>query len=163
MPLITDVYILTGKWPAWLWHGNDMWRVNKFDTVVGLEIAAVYIMRSPSICPAFIHFQFLFEMMYFTYLLTHGAEPFWRSRQFFSYSRISQHFMEPTPWSSQWSLSFWLSHQYPIRISHLRTTVSLARTSMRQSGFERVHLECKLKMLPFEQTCSAFFIKFGVK
>jgi hypothetical protein len=22
----------------------------------------------------------------------------------------------PTPWSSQWSLSFWLSHQYPIRI-----------------------------------------------
>jgi hypothetical protein len=30
-----------------------------------------------------------------TYLLTHGAEPFWRSRQFCSYSRISQHFMEP--------------------------------------------------------------------
>jgi hypothetical protein len=28
-------------------------------------------------------------------LLTHGAEPFWRSRQFCSYSRISQHFMEP--------------------------------------------------------------------
>ena len=30
-----------------------------------------------------------------TYLLTHGAEPFWRNRQFCSYSRISQHFMEP--------------------------------------------------------------------
>jgi hypothetical protein len=30
-----------------------------------------------------------------TYLLTYGAEPFWRSRQFCSYSRISQHFMEP--------------------------------------------------------------------
>jgi hypothetical protein len=29
-----------------------------------------------------------------TYLLTHGAEPFWRSRQFSSYSRISLHFME---------------------------------------------------------------------
>ncbi|PNF13898.1 hypothetical protein B7P43_G10657, partial [Cryptotermes secundus] len=26
--------------------------------------------------------------------LTHGAEPFWRSRQFCSYSRTSQHFME---------------------------------------------------------------------
>jgi hypothetical protein len=24
----------------------------------------------------------------------------------------------PTPWSSQWSLSFWLSHQYPICIPH---------------------------------------------
>jgi hypothetical protein len=23
----------------------------------------------------------------------------------------------PTPWSSQWSLSFWLSHQYPIIFS----------------------------------------------
>jgi hypothetical protein len=32
---------------------------------------------------------------YIYYLLTHGAEPFWRSRQFCSYSRISQHFMEP--------------------------------------------------------------------
>jgi hypothetical protein len=30
-----------------------------------------------------------------TYLLTHGAEPFWWSRQFCSFSRISQHFMEP--------------------------------------------------------------------
>jgi hypothetical protein len=30
-----------------------------------------------------------------TYLLTHGAEPFWRSRQFCSYSRISRHFMGP--------------------------------------------------------------------
>jgi hypothetical protein len=30
-----------------------------------------------------------------TYLLTHGAEPFWRSLQFCSYSRISQHFMGP--------------------------------------------------------------------
>ncbi|XP_033608351.1 uncharacterized protein LOC117282516 isoform X2 [Cryptotermes secundus] len=28
-------------------------------------------------------------------ILTCGAEPFWRSRQFCSYSRISQHFMEP--------------------------------------------------------------------
>jgi hypothetical protein len=28
-------------------------------------------------------------------LTTHGAEPFWRSRQFCSYSRISQHFMKP--------------------------------------------------------------------
>jgi hypothetical protein len=87
----------------------------------------------------------------YTYLLTYGAEPFWRSRQFCSYSRISQHVMEPegslpcsqepstgpypepyqsnpyhfsivhppTPWSSQWSLSFWLSHKYPIRIPRL--------------------------------------------
>jgi hypothetical protein len=30
-----------------------------------------------------------------SYLRTHGAEPFLRSRQFCSYSRISQHFMEP--------------------------------------------------------------------
>jgi hypothetical protein len=30
-----------------------------------------------------------------TYLLTHGAEPFWRSRQFCSYSRISQHLWNP--------------------------------------------------------------------
>jgi hypothetical protein len=29
------------------------------------------------------------------YLLTHGAEPFWRSGRFCSYSRIPQHFMEP--------------------------------------------------------------------
>jgi hypothetical protein len=79
--------------------------------------------------------------------LTHGAEPF-----LCSYSRTSQHCMEPggslscslvpilshinpihtipsylskihfnivhqpTSWSSQWSLSFWLSHQYPISI-----------------------------------------------
>jgi hypothetical protein len=28
-------------------------------------------------------------------LLTHGAEPFLMNRQFCSYSRISQHFMEP--------------------------------------------------------------------
>jgi hypothetical protein len=91
----------------------------------------------------------------FTHLLTHGAEAFLRSHQFCSYSRISQHFMEPegslswsrepstgpypepdesnryhpilskihfniihppTPWSSQQSLSFWLSHQCPICI-----------------------------------------------
>jgi hypothetical protein len=30
-----------------------------------------------------------------TYLLTHGAEPFLRSCQLCSYSRTSQHFMEP--------------------------------------------------------------------
>jgi hypothetical protein len=30
-----------------------------------------------------------------TYLLTHGAEPFLRSCQLWSYSRTSQHFMEP--------------------------------------------------------------------
>jgi hypothetical protein len=30
-----------------------------------------------------------------TYLLTHGAEPFLRSRQLCSYSRTSQRFMEP--------------------------------------------------------------------
>jgi hypothetical protein len=30
-----------------------------------------------------------------TYLLTHGAESFWRSRQFCSYSRISQHLRNP--------------------------------------------------------------------
>jgi hypothetical protein len=30
-----------------------------------------------------------------TYLLTHGAEPFWRNRQFCSYSRISQHLWNP--------------------------------------------------------------------
>jgi hypothetical protein len=27
----------------------------------------------------------------------------------------------PTPWSSQWSLSFWLPHQYPVRIPILST------------------------------------------
>jgi hypothetical protein len=27
----------------------------------------------------------------------------------------------PTPWSSQWSLSFWLSHQYPICIPLLHS------------------------------------------
>jgi hypothetical protein len=87
--------------------------------------------------------------------LTHGAEPFLRSCQLYSYSRTSQRFMEPegslprsqepsigpysepdqsnpchpilpkihfniahppTSWSSQWSLSFWNSHQYPICI-----------------------------------------------
>jgi hypothetical protein len=88
--------------------------------------------------------------------LTHGAEPFLRSRQLCSYLRTSQHFMEPEcslpcsqepstgpcpepdqsnpyhpilsllihvnivhppmSWSSQWSPSFWLSHQYPIGI-----------------------------------------------
>jgi hypothetical protein len=84
---------------------------------------------------------------------TQGAEPFLRSRQFCSYSRISQHFMDSLPcsrepstrpdpepdqsnpyhpilffkiysniihpsmsWSSKSTLSFWLSHQYPIRI-----------------------------------------------
>jgi hypothetical protein len=66
---------------------------------------------------------------------TRGAEPFLTSCQFRSYSRTSQHFMEtggslpcsqepstgpyPTSWPSQWSLSFWLSHQYPIRIPPL--------------------------------------------
>jgi hypothetical protein len=91
-------------------------------------------------------------------LLTHGAEPFLRSRQSCSHSRTSQHLIEPegsipcshepstgpypepyqsnphynipsclskihvsivhppTSWSSQWSLYFWLSHQYPICI-----------------------------------------------
>jgi hypothetical protein len=33
--------------------------------------------------------------MYLSYLLTHGSEPFWRSCQFCSHLRISQHFMEP--------------------------------------------------------------------
>jgi hypothetical protein len=73
------------------------------------------------------------------YLFTHGAEPFWRSRQLCSYSRISQHFMEPegsfNPIHNIPSylrsililsthlrlglpsgLSFWLSHQYSICI-----------------------------------------------
>jgi hypothetical protein len=31
----------------------------------------------------------------FTHSLTHGAAPYLRSRQLCSYSRISQHFMEP--------------------------------------------------------------------
>jgi hypothetical protein len=92
------------------------------------------------------HVQLLVRHL-LAYLLTHGAEPFRRSRQFCSYSRISQHFMEPEGslscsqepstsiypepyqsnpynpihfilsthlrlWSSYWSLSFWLSHQY---------------------------------------------------
>jgi hypothetical protein len=30
-----------------------------------------------------------------SYSLTHGAEPFWMNHQFCSYSRTSQHFMEP--------------------------------------------------------------------
>jgi hypothetical protein len=69
-----------------------------------------------------------------------------RSCQLCSYSRTSQHFMGPggssprshelstgpypesdrsnpyhpsTSWSFQWSLSFWLSHQYPICIPPL--------------------------------------------
>jgi hypothetical protein len=29
----------------------------------------------------------------------------------------------PTPWSSLWSLSFWLSHQYPIRIPRNRNYI----------------------------------------
>jgi hypothetical protein len=90
------------------------------------------------------------------YLLPYGPEPFLRSRQLCSHTRISQRFMgpegsiprsqepstgpypelyqsnphhiflsyiskihfnivdPPTSWPSQWSLSFWLSHQYPI-------------------------------------------------
>jgi hypothetical protein len=90
-----------------------------------------------------------------TLSLTHGSEPFLRTCQLCSYSRTSQHFMDPggslpcsqepstspypepdqpslhnpilpkinfniiltpTSWSSQWSLSFWLSHQYPVCI-----------------------------------------------
>jgi hypothetical protein len=40
--------------------------VNKYDAIVGLAIAALYLMTSPSICPVFIHFQFLFEIISFT-------------------------------------------------------------------------------------------------
>jgi hypothetical protein len=94
-----------------------------------------------------------------TYLLTHGAEPFLRSRQLGSNSKTCQHFMEPegsmscsqdppmvpilspinpihsipsypskmhfnivrphTSWSSQWCLSFLLSHQYSTCIPFL--------------------------------------------
>jgi hypothetical protein len=93
------------------------------------------------------------DIVIITHSLTHGAEPFLRSCQLCSYSRTSQHFMEPegsllcsqepstgpypepdqsnlyhpilskihppTSWSSQWSSSFRLSHQYPICIPPL--------------------------------------------
>jgi hypothetical protein len=39
--------------------------------------------------------QSLWWWWWFTYLHTYGAEPFLKSHQFYSYSRISQHFMEP--------------------------------------------------------------------
>jgi hypothetical protein len=34
----------------------------------------------------------------------------------------------PTPWSSQWSLCFWLSHQYPTCICLLPNRISVNRT-----------------------------------
>jgi hypothetical protein len=36
-----------------------------------------------------------FKIFLLAILFTHGAEPFWRSRQLCSYSRTSQHFTEP--------------------------------------------------------------------
>jgi hypothetical protein len=48
----------------------------------------------------------LAETRYSTYLLTYGAEPFLRSCQLCSYSRTSQHFMEPMfTRALHWSLS----------------------------------------------------------
>jgi hypothetical protein len=100
-----------------------------------------------------IPFQFPAGTFFSLNSLTHGAEPFLRSRQLCSHSRTSHNFMDPegslpcsqgpstgpivsqinpiytilskihfnivhspTFWSSQWSLSLWLSHQYPICI-----------------------------------------------
>jgi hypothetical protein len=52
----------------------------------------------------------------------------------------------PTPWSSQWPLSFWLSHQYPIRMEGLGELKKLSyRYSIpRTSGFVS-HLNGSLK------------------
>jgi hypothetical protein len=52
-----------------------------------------------------------------TWVLTHGAEPFLRSRQLCSHSRTSQHFTEPegsTPCSQEPSTDPILSHINPI-------------------------------------------------
>jgi hypothetical protein len=51
------------------------------------------------------------------YSLTHGAEPFLRSCQLCSYSRTSQHFMEPEgslPWSQEPSTDPILNQSNPI-------------------------------------------------
>jgi hypothetical protein len=48
----------------------------------------------------------LYDSKIYTYLLSHGAEPFWKGRQFCSHSRISQRFIEPEgllPWSQETS------------------------------------------------------------
>jgi hypothetical protein len=61
-----------------------------------------------------------------TYLLSHGAEPFLRSRQLCSHSRTSQHFMEPEgllPCSQEPSTGPYPIHNIP---SYLRSTLILS-------------------------------------
>jgi hypothetical protein len=134
----------TSDYPASLHSTNCPTITNIYQTRVGIigQQQTQYLVNSVS-----------------PHLLTHGAEPFFRSRQICSRSRISQHFIElegslpcsqepplvpilgqidpihiipfctskihfnivhsPTPWPSQWSLSFWLSNQNPICIPRL--------------------------------------------
>jgi hypothetical protein len=56
--------------------------------------------------------------------ITHGAEPFLRSRQLCSYSRTSQHFMDPEgslplPWYLSWARSIQSIPFHPVSLRSL--------------------------------------------
>jgi hypothetical protein len=92
--------LLFDCWPLYTWFNHQEYDTLDFRSARLLKWRVFVFWNVPP-CGSLLKFQHFFysqdvdSIYLLTYLLTHGAESFWRSHQLCSYSRISQHFMEP--------------------------------------------------------------------
>jgi hypothetical protein len=99
------------------------------------------------------------------YLLTHGAEPFLRSRQLCSYSRISQHFMDPEglspcsqePPTGPYPIQSIPSHLSKIHFNIVHTPTPWSSSGLYPSGFPTNILYAFL-VSPILAICPAYLI-----
>jgi hypothetical protein len=80
---------------VWVEIKNNISIILKFSSAVLSNIYKLYYISSPLRLLGFVPEIFCSMKLILSHSLTHGAEPFLRSCQSCSYSRTSQHFMEP--------------------------------------------------------------------
>jgi hypothetical protein len=93
--------------------------------------------------------------------LTHGAEPFLRSRQLCSYSRTSQHFMEPEGWtvcnvSLGFALLELLSRRFATPLANFLSFLLSSLRDVSLRGFPSLPV-----LFPTSVPCSTFSLSFS--